>query len=516
MTDRILSDLLIEAAARFPDRPAVVEPPDTVVSYRELLELAHRVRSRLQAMGIEPGNHVAICLPKSIDAVAVMCGVLLAGAVCAPIDPMSPRERAAIIVRDAAIALLVTTSSLAAELFDGQNHATIALPFVGGGRGIAGLAMPATTAVEPRDRPTVTPASAAHLLYTSGSTGRPKGIVMSHAAAIAFVDWFTTALATTSSDRFASHAPFHFAMSIFDIFMAQRNGGALVLIDDATARDPLSLAPLIERQQLSIWFSTPSILVALEQYGHLERHDASSLRFVLFAGEAFPMPALRRLMEKWPLPRYVNLFGATETNVRFWYEVPRPLSPDAHGPLPIGRPLDHFRTLVMDGPHLAAPGESGELLLSGPGILTEYWGNPTLTSGATHVDAQGTRWFRTGDVVAQQPDGSFLFRGRQDRMVKRRGFRIELAEIELALSEHPELQSVAVVAIPDTSTGVRIVGVVTRHDDRASSIIELKQYCMQRLPAYMIPDRFIQMERIPLTSTGKTDYQSLIDTLTDR
>ncbi len=456
------------------------------------------------------GDRVVCCLPKSIDAIAVMGGVLLAGATYVPIDPESPPERAAFMLRDAMARALVTDAAHVERLrLDEATAGTgTSVIVISGGMARAPDAVP-DPAASMSDVVHVDPGDPSHILYTSGSTGMPKGVVLPHRANVAFVEWFSRKLGTGATDRFASHAPLHFAMSIFDVFMAQRNGGALVLIDATTAKDPLRLAPLIARERPTIWFSTPSILSALESYGHLERHDCSSLRFVLFAGEPFPVPRLRRLMRQWPSPRYFNLFGATETNVRFWHEAPRPLPDDLTGYLPIGHPLDHFDAMILDGDRVVAEGEAGELLLSGEGILSGYWNRPELNARAFHVDGSGRRWFRSGDVVVRDAGGTYHFRGRVDRMVKRHGYRIELAEVEAALAAHPEVAGSGSVAVLDESAGVRIVSFVTLKGAQAPSVIELKTFCAGVLPAWMIPDQFIVVASLPQTSTGKTDYQAL-------
>jgi hypothetical protein len=215
----------------------VVESPSASVTYEVLMSLAQCVRDQLQAHGIRAGEHAGIYLPKSIDAVAVIGGILLNGAVCVPIDPASPTERACFIVRDANLKVLVTTVALADALmqFDTQSIAPlhlIILPTLGGGKGVASLTATLKTHDDARNTCVATPDAPAHLLYTSGSTGIPKGILLSHRAAVVFVEYFTSACNISEADRFSSHAPLHFAMSIFDMFMALCNGAALILIDD--------------------------------------------------------------------------------------------------------------------------------------------------------------------------------------------------------------------------------------------------------------------------------------------
>lgn len=490
------------------------EPGGASLTYRELDALTDRVRDALRAAGVKTGDRVGVYLPKSVDSVAVILGALKAGAAYVPIDPGSPPARAAYILHDCTVRVTVTAVTLIASL-QGElaqlaaSTDVVALERVGSGLGVGRWldarepAPRGETALPPLDDP-------AYILYTSGSTGRPKGVVISHRAAGSFVDWCSATFAPTPDDRFSSHAPFHFDLSIHDLYVSLKHGASVVLIGEDLGKDPRRLAQVIEAERLTIWYSTPSILSLLEEHGRLDRHDARSLRYVLFAGEVFPIPRLRRVMDRWPWARYFNLYGPTETNVCTWYEVPRPLPATWTEPLPIGRSCAHYQPLVVDGDRPVAPGEPGELLMSGPGVMTGYWNLPDQNARAFTVGTDGVRWYRTGDVVSEQSDGTFLFHGRRDRMVKRRGYRIELGEIESGLARHPQIAAAAVVARPDERSGVVLHAFLAPLGSDRPSIVDLKRFCTEALPDYMAPDRFTFLDRIPQTSTDKTDYQTLL------
>jgi L-proline---[L-prolyl-carrier protein] ligase len=510
----VLHDGLIESSARWPERPAVKEPGGPTLTYRELDGLTDRVRDALRASGVTPGDRVGVYLPKTVDSLAIVLGALKAGAVYVPVDPGSPPPRAAYILRDCTVRVVVTAAALVPALraeLDGPggSPAVIALDPVGGGAGVrrwldGRKADPRTdTARPPVDDP-------AYILYTSGSTGRPKGVVISHRAAMAFVDWCSATFAPTPDDRFSSHAPFHFDLSIHDLYVSLGHGACLVLIGEELGKDPRRLAALIADERLTIWYSTPSILSLLEEHGRLERYDTRSLRIVLFAGEVFPIGRLRQVMSRWPWARYFNLYGPTETNVCTCYEVPGPLPPERTEPLPIGRRCAHYRQLIVDGDRPVDRGERGELLMSGPGVMNGYWNLAEQNARAFWVAPDGVRWYRTGDVVSEQVDGTLLFHGRRDRMVKRRGYRIELGEIETALARHQQIEAAAVVARPDDRSGVVIHAFLAPLGGERPSIVEMKRYCAEALPGYMAPDRFGFLDRIPQTSTDKTDYQALL------
>ena len=510
---------LIEAARRRPEAVAVVEPGRGDIRYRDLDALSDRVRDRLCAMGVRPGDRVGIYLRKSIDGIAAIYGILKAGAAYVPVDPLAPAARNAYILHDCAVAALVIEGRFDARLRE-EHRALGALPEaivvdeVGCGAGLRGAldrldaahpAAPASTAAS-------APADLAYILYTSGSTGKPKGVMLSHENATSFVDWCSEALAPRADDRFSSHAPFHFDLSILDIHVCLKHGATLVLVGEDTGKDPERLAALIAGERISVWYSAPSILSLLAQHGRLAERDFGALRLVLFAGEVFPVKHLRTLTEQWHGRRYFNLYGPTETNVCTYYEVALPIPQSRTVPFPIGTSCSHVACRVVDPDGSPAKrGDEGELVVSGAGVMQGYWSLPEQSARAFLVDSSGVRWYRTGDVVVEAPDGNYTYLGRRDRMVKRRGYRVELGEIEAGLYKHPAIREAAVVALPDEEAGVRIRAFVSCRDgeQKRPSLIAMKRFCADNLPLYMIPDEFSWVAELPKTSTDKVDYQRL-------
>ncbi len=504
----------IEAARRFPGRTAVVEPAKGSVTYAELDALSDRLRDRLVGLGVASGDRVGFYLRKSIDGVAGMIGILKAGAAYVPVDPGAPPARNAFIMHNCSVKVAIVEAQFESrfraelEALGAQPH-VIVLPDVGGGRGLAtaldtlGRARGATTA-------STGPASLAYILYTSGSTGKPKGVMLSHQNAVSFVDWCSEVFEPTHEDRFSSHAPFHFDLSILDVHVSLKHGAALVLISEDAGKDPQRLAQLIADEGISIWYSAPSILSLIAQFGDLPSRSYGALRTVLFAGEVFPVKHLRTLTELWPRPRYFNLYGPTETNVCTFYEVKLPVPADRVAPYPIGEVCSHLAGCVVDeNGRLVPAGGEGELCITGQGVMQGYWALPEQTAKAFFTDADGTRWYRTGDVVVEEQAGCYVYRGRRDRMVKRRGYRVELGEIEAGLYQHAAVKEAAVVALPDDEAGVRIIAFLSSKDGQRPSLIEMKRFCSERLPLYMIPDRFSWSDSLPKTSTDKIDYQRL-------
>jgi amino acid adenylation domain-containing protein len=513
----VLHQYFAEAAARWPERTAVVEPGHGEVSYRELALLAERVRDRLRALGVVEGDRVGIYLRKSIDAVAAIYGILGSGAAYVPVDPGAPPARNAYIMHNCSVKALITESRYA-EKFTAECSALGECPplFLLDGTGAgAGMrrALDAADArgIAPSGRPAAPPESGlAYILYTSGSTGKPKGVMLTHENAVSFVDWCSEVFEPRPEDRFSSHAPFHFDLSILDVHVALKHGATLVLVGEDIGKDPQNLAALIAESRISVWYSAPSILALLAQYGHLERHDYSALRLILFAGEVFPVKHLRLLRGQLPAPRYFNLYGPTETNVCTFYEVVGPIPEERTVPFPIGRTCSHVQCKVVDeeGRDVAAGGE-GELCVSGRGVMQGYWALPEQTARGFLVDGAGARWYRTGDIVVESADANYTYRGRRDRMVKRRGYRVELGEIEAGLYRHPLIKEAAVIATPDEEAGVKVTAHLSCRQEKRPSMIEMKRFCSEHLPLYMIPDRFSWHDALPKTSTDKVDYQQL-------
>ncbi|HSD09891.1 MAG TPA: AMP-binding protein, partial [Candidatus Binatia bacterium] len=309
---------------------------------------------------------------------------------------------------------------------------------------------------------------------------------------------------------FSSHAPLHFDLSVFDLYVAIRHGAGVVLISEATGKGPSRLAALIAERRISVWYSVPSVLALLVAYGRLARRSYPHLRLVLFAGEVFPVVHLRALKSLWSAPRYFNLYGPTETNVCTAFEIPPAIPDDRVRPYPIGRACSHLRTIVVDASGRPVPvGAEGELCVRGRAVMLGYWNQPAETERAFLETAPGKRWYRTGDVVAENAEGEYEFLGRRDRMVKRRGYRVELGEIEAALHRHPAVREAAVIALPDDVDGLRVKAFLGLARAPRPSVIELKRFCADILPGYMIPDHFAFADRLPRTSTGKVDYRRL-------
>jgi len=508
---------LDDSARLYPDKVAVEDLARGAITYHELATLSERLRDRLNLVGIRPGDRVGIYLRKSIDAVASIFGIMKAGAAYVPVDPGAPTSRNAYILNNCSVKAVVVEQAFEEGLRTeigrhGEVPRLLLLQGTGGGQPLwKALEREQGKDPAPMAQPGIPlPDDLAYILYTSGSTGKPKGVMLSHRNAVSFVDWCSEVFEPHEADRFSSHAPFHFDLSILDLFVSIKHGATLVLMGDEVGKEPVRLAPVISEQRITFWYSAPSILSLLAQYGNLDRYDYSSLRMVLFAGEVFPVKHLRGLKSLLPTPRYFNLYGPTETNVCTFYEVPTRIPEDRTKPFPIGKTCSHLESKVIneDGKEVEGGGE-GELCICGPAVMQGYWNLSERSARAFLLDSSGQRWYKTGDIVIEDGEGNYIFIGRRDRMVKRRGYRVELGEIEACLYRHSALKEVGVIALPDNEAGIRIKAFLSTQEEKHPSRIELKRFCAERLPLYMVPDFFAFEDSLPKTSTGKIDYQKL-------
>jgi amino acid adenylation domain-containing protein len=521
--DHLLHHLLRTAAGSHPDGPAVVDGARSL-TYGELESRSNRIAALLVDRGVRRGDRVALYLDKSADALAGIYGVLKSGAVYVPLDPQAPITRLAYVARDCDATVLLSgvekAGSWGSLVRAGAPLRTIVsmntLEDVASDvERPSGVEILTGRAIEDQEVSTLArdgiDLDLAYILYTSGSTGAPKGVKLSHRNALAFVGWAAELCGVGPDDRLSSHAPLHFDLSIFDLFAAARGAASVALVPRDALVFPVETARFIRDARISIWYSVPSALTMLFLRGGVDGPDFPSLRIVLFAGEVFPTKYLRGLMELIPQAAFVNLYGPTETNVCTFYRVP-PIDPGSTSPIPIGLPIDNVEVIVADEDGTPVrDGDVGEVWVRGATVMQGYWGDSARTEQALAADPQGRGgrdpFYRTGDLARRDRDGNLLLLGRRDDQIKSRGYRIELGEVEAAIYAHPSVVECAVTAVPDELITNRIHAYVVARDGLGAD--DLTRFCAERIPHYMIPERFDFRDELPKTSTGKVDRQLL-------
>ncbi|MEW6442358.1 MAG: amino acid adenylation domain-containing protein [bacterium] len=527
MQPYLLHHLLTETAGRHPDRPAVLLG-ETSLSYSMLESRSNQLARLLASHGVRRADRVGLMLGKSVEAVVSLFGILKAGACYVPIDPRAPFKRVRHILGHCGVTcLLASGPDLDEILSEDPQELPLRCALVTGeaaprvsAAAEAGIAWAPWDALrsEPAERDErAEPADVApaYILCTSGSTGAPKGVAITHLNALSFVNMACGFFQIGPQDRVGSFAPLQFDLSVFDVFAAVKGGATIVLVPEFLGGFPMKLAEHIHRNRISVWNSVSSVLVLLASRGRLERFSFEALRLVHFSGDLLPVKYLRQLRRHMPDAVFYNIYGQTEANSSLCYRVDE--IPEGEWRIPLGKPFPNFEVFAMaeDGSPAESPGQEGELYIRSSTVAAGYWRDEAKTRESFVADPRDpnlpSRTYRTGDVVRLDREGNWVFVGRKDSMVKSRGYRIELDEIEMALNRHPAVRQAAVIAVPDEGIGSRIVACVCMTDGQRLEAAALAGFCSEYLPPYMVPERIDFFDALPVTPTGKIDRTFLRD-----
>lgn len=514
----LLHHLLEGSARQHPDRPAVAFA-DRSLSYQELDRAANGFAQLLREIGVTESATVGVHMRRSIEALVAMLGTLKAGSAYVPLDPQSPTGRLRYIAELCHIEVVATVGSqldvLDEALLGMRSVARVVLmddanPGRRPGEAPELVYWGMAVADDPPPAATID-ADPAYVLFTSGSTGAPKGVVISHLNAVTFVEAAAEVLGIQKEDRLSHVCPLQSDMSVLDIYVALRAGACIVGISEVTAMFPAALGKAIQDNEITIWNSVPSALTGLAS---IQSVDVPTLRTVIFAGEPFPFEPLRQLMAAIPQARFCNMYGQTEANSSTYHWV-GDLSERPREPIPIGRALPNFEVFVLgtDGKQVVEPGGEGELHVRSSTVALGYWGDPGGTARAFITDPRnphnGGRVYRTRDVVRIAANGDLVFVGRKDLLIKSRGYRVEIEEVEGAIRNHPAVMNAAVIAVPDERIGNRLAAFVQPESRDGLTKEDVIAHCIRELPHYMIPEEITICEAIPLTPLGKIDRKRL-------
>lgn len=483
--------------ARTPDAVALAYGKQRQ-SYRELNRRVNQLAHHLRAMGVKQETIVGVYLERSLEMVISLLAVLKAGGAYLPLEPSYPLERVGFMLNDAGVSVLITRDQLLRKLPATELKAVC----LDGDRQV----------IERRasDNPpcAATPTNLAYVIYTSGSTGKPKAAMNHHSGVLNRLLWMQRQYGLSPSDRVLQKTPFSFDVSVWEFFWPLMFGAQLVVARPEGHRDPAYLVETITEERITTVHFVPSMLqVFLE---HPRAAECRSLQLIFCSGEALPVDLQNRCMRSLNAQLH-NLYGPTECAVDVSHWSCR-IGNLVWG-VPIGAPVANVQLYVLDETLQPVPiGVFGELYIGGAQVGRGYLNRPDLTAERFIPDPfgnePGTRLYKTGDRVRWRPDGNLEFHGRLDDQVKIRGVRIELGEIEAVLTEHPRVRESVAVARAYSSGDQRLVAYLVPQGS-APSVGELREYLKAKLPEYMIPSRFVFLERLPLNPNGKVDRRAL-------
>ncbi len=491
---KTMADLFDGQALKTPGNRALVFG-EGQCTYRQLQENANRVAHHLRNAGLRENAFVAICLDDPFQAVVAMLGVWKAGGAYVPIDPDFPEDRIDYILKDAE-ALFVITNARCNALLPAGGAARVLID--------AGWA-----AIErqPADDPAITvPArQTAYVIYTSGSTGRPKGVMVTHQNLADYFHGLFPATGIAAYGSFALLSTLAADLGYTTLFGSLLSGGTLHLFAKETLADADRLHAYFKRHAIDCFKIVPSHWKALHR-------DAPLLpgKAIIFGGEELTPDILATIRATNPELNVINHYGPTETTIgKLLHRVE---AGKAYEKVPVGAPFSNARVYVLNAHRKLCPvGVPGELFIAGHGVAAGYHNKPGLTAEKFTPDpySDGGRMYQTGDLVRRLPDGNIVFLGRVDSQVKVRGHRVELGEIESTLRKYAGVKQAVVRAVKDADGQLHLVAYVVPGE--AYQDAEAVAWLGRRLPAYMVPARFVALEALPLTPNGKVDHRALPD-----
>lgn len=491
-----IHSLFAEAAARFPDRTALVFR-EQEVSYRELDQESNRIAHRLREQGVGPDTLVGLLFDRTPRMVAAVLGVLKAGGGYLPLDPADPPERIRSLLEDSRVRFLVLDRAPdAAWEYDGAIlECPAGEPFSGG------IPDP------PEDRSR--PEDLAYVIYTSGSTGNPKGVMIEHRNVVRLLFNEEFCFDFCEQDTWSFFHSYCFDVSVWEMFGALLRGGRLVICEPDTIRDPRAFLALLLRHRVTVLCQIPVAFYNLAETESRSRQRDLCLRYVIFAGESLKPVLLRGFRERYPGTRLINMYGITETTVHSTYKevTAEEIRTNRNN---IGRPIPTTQIYIVDANDNPVPiGTMGEMLQGGDGLARGYLNQPERTRERFVECAflPGRRLYRSGDYARWFPQGELEYLGRADHQVKVRGHRIELGEIEKRLLGIPGITKAVVVAQETSLEKKDLCGyyVADRPLDRG----EIRSALARELPGYMVPAHLVQLEELPRTASGKVSIRDL-------
>lgn len=509
LPEKCIHELIAEQAEKTPDQVAVVDANGSI-TYAELEARANRWARRLQEAGIEREGVVAICIDRSIEMIVALLAVMKAGGAYLPLDTEQPSSRLLAMLEDSDAALLLTTSSHTAR-FDASDMKVLPVD-----ERAEQLESYSSAPIEYSSQPN----DLAYIIYTSGSTGTPKGVEIEHLGLVNHACALAECYELAPGDGMLQFLSIGFDAAGEEIYPALISGAALHIHPTPRELIGADLLNWSRQQKVNVLHIPPpiwdSVRLAIADLGP---DSASHLKTVLTGGEGVSGTKFASFHEvtagKVKLLYAYGVSEATITSTLFAFTASKDFASSSTERVPIGRAIANQQLYVLDQfQNLVPPGVPGELYIGGVGVARGYRGRPELTAErytTLSFDSGPERLYRTGDLVRFLNDGNLEFLGRIDHQIKVRGCRIEPAEIETAIGQHPAVSDVAIVARDNPSTGKRLIAYVTANNEWTLEPKNMREFLASKLPGPMIPSDFVALERLPRGSTGKVDISALPD-----
>lgn len=486
--DKCIHQLFEAQVNRTPDVIALIFGNQRL-TYRELNQRANQLARHLQSLGVKAEDLVGICVERSVEMIVGILGILKAGGAYIPLDPAYPKDRLTYMLEDSRASVLLTQQRFVNEL--SQHQAKIVCLDSDWTQIAKGTEENPVSATEQNNL--------AYVIYTSGSTGKPKGVAIEHRSAVAFLSWATSVFSREQLKGVLGSTSVCFDLSVYEMFAPLSCGGSIILVENI-----LHLPTAPTANEVTLINTVPSAITELLRI----KGVPASVRTVNLAGEPLKTSLVRQIYELENIKEVFDLYGPSEDTTYSTFTL------RDKGNATIGRPISNTQAFVLDRHFQPVPvGIPGELYLGGDGLARGYLNRQELTDERfiknLFIDEPTARLYKTGDLVRYLPTGEIEYLGRIDNQVKIRGFRIELGEIEAMLLTHPEIRESAVIAREDTPGDKRLAAYFVLNQGQTVNINDVRNYLKVKLPDYMIPSAFVELDELPLTPNGKINRKAL-------
>ncbi|GAC1702706.1 MAG: hypothetical protein NVS9B4_08670 [Candidatus Acidiferrum sp.] len=503
--DTTMSQMFERQAERIPENIALVLGEESM-TFRELNERANQLARTLRTKGVKADSLVAVCFERSLEMIVSFLAVLKAGGAYVPIDSSYPRERLEMMFADTKPVVVLTQDRIAVNLPKCECEV---------------ISVDKDWPIVDREdksnlSPLAGPNNLAYMIYTSGSAGKPKGVLVPHANVVRLLKATEPWFHFNDEDVWALFHTYSFDVSVWEIWGSLLSGGRLVVVPFWVTRSPQEFYQLLAKERVTVLCQTPVAFYQLIQVEACGQVEPLALRTVILAGEALNFANLRPWIARHgdKKPEIINMYGPTEATVYCTYRRLSAADIEKETRSLIGVPLPDMNIYVLDSRQRPVPpGVAGEMYIAGAGIALGYLNLPELTRERflpdTVTGRDGSRMYKTGDVVRFVSGGDIDFLGRMDSQVKIHGFRIELGEIEATIAQHPDVREAAAMARQDGPGEKKLVAYFVPRSKKTIAGSELREFLQAKLPAHMIPYAYVQLEALPLNPNGKLDRAKL-------